>query len=213
MNEPVHIDVYGRALTVERRSGTWLVCFAGTDGTRRPAHELGVPDSMSLPDVPNFLADLCHEWARPGHLDAVARINPVFVYGTLRMGYPNYGRNHGTQRAGQYRTALAFPLMLCGPRASPCMFNEPGEGEQVVGELFDVELAGLAEMDALERIYEDGGYRRHSIDVEHIGVESGSAVLAAVYLKARRHAPGPHVGPLGEFSQDHATLYRPRLST
>ena len=146
-----------------------------------------VPSELAAADVPGYLADACHEWARPGHDLVTLSLPPLFVYGTLRSGYPNAAKNPGRVRLGRYVTVSAWPLMLCGERASPCLFPERGNGVLVAGELVDLDLAGFEQLDALERVSAPDGYRRRRILV---GGEAGAEPIAAhTYFKARAAAP------------------------
>ncbi len=48
----------------------------------------------------------------------------VFVFGTLKQGFPNFATNRGCRvsetETGRYRTQQRYPLYLVGPRHSPC---------------------------------------------------------------------------------------------
>src|SRR5688572_24027904 len=60
-----------------------------------------------------------------------ASMRRVFVYGTLKEGFPNFGANTGTRVPGVFVTKERYPLYLVGERHSPWMINSPGEGKQV----------------------------------------------------------------------------------
>ncbi len=47
----------------------------------------------------------------------------VFVFGTLKAGFPNSGTNTGRREPGEFSTALAFPFYLVGERHSPWLLN------------------------------------------------------------------------------------------
>lgn len=135
----------------------------------------------------------------------------VFVFGTLKQGFPNFATNRGRQLPGRFVTRERWPLYLVGERHSPWMVDQPGQGEQVAGQVFEVDDAVLAAMDALERIAEVDGYRRVQIEVLQDAAES-AALQVFAYLK-----PAPQLqlhevraGPLPEYTLDHAALYRPR---
>ena len=132
----------------------------------------------------------------------------VFVFGTLKEGFPNFSVNKGVRVPGTYRTRERFPLYLVGERHVPWMLDARGQGEQVAGELYDVDDATLAAMDRLERVGEPDGYLRVAIEV----TAGASALQAFAYLKpASQLAPGmPRVGPLAEYTREHASLYRSR---
>jgi gamma-glutamylaminecyclotransferase len=219
MNAPFRFDVFGREVTVVRRDDGWRACYPGADGTHRLADDLRLPADLALADVPGMLADLCHEWAIPSANAVVPLLEPVFVYGTLREGYPNAHAMSGERIEGLFETVSTYPLLLAGPRCSPCLINEPGTGMLVCGELFRVSLATYAVLDDLERIVMPDGYRRRRIEVLPV-TETGNSgnyeqrsdrqrwVMA--YLKARKHAPLPHVGLLAEYGLDHAARYQRR---
>ena len=134
----------------------------------------------------------------------------VFVFGTLKEGFPNFALNRGARVPGRFRTHDRFPLYLVGERHVPWMLDAHGQGEHVAGELYDVDAATLAAMDRLERVGEPDGYVRVAIRVE--GAEGSQEAFA--YLKpARQLAPGlSRIGPFSEYSPEHARLYRPRGS-
>lgn len=70
----MRLDVFGRDLEVVRDGDRWRVLYLGGEGKKRPAPELVVPAQLREDEVIGYLADLCHEWARPGH-DTVRRID------------------------------------------------------------------------------------------------------------------------------------------
>jgi gamma-glutamylaminecyclotransferase len=132
----------------------------------------------------------------------------VFVFGTLKEGFPNFAVNTGARVPGRFRTRDRYPLYVVGSRHVPWMLDARGEGEPVAGELYDVDDATLAAMDRLERVAEPGGYRRVAIEIEG----AGTSLEAWCYLKpaADLRAGEARLGPLGEYTPGHARLYRPR---
>jgi hypothetical protein len=73
MNDTLHIDVFGKRMIAEHRSGRWQLSIAGADGKRSPISDVVVPaDITSEKDLLTFLHDVYHESARPGH-DQVTR--------------------------------------------------------------------------------------------------------------------------------------------
>jgi gamma-glutamylaminecyclotransferase len=136
----------------------------------------------------------------------------VFVFGTLKQGFPNFATNRGRRLPGQFITRERWPLYLVGERHSPWLIDQPGQGEQVAGQVFEVDDAALAAMDALERVAEPDGYRRVMIAV--LAAASDAVVLQVfAYLKpAHQLLPGEvRAGPLADYTPDHAALYRPRV--
>lgn len=143
----------------------------------------------------------------------------VFVFGTLKQGFPNFATNRGRRvsetEAGRYRTQLRYPLYLVGPRHSPWLLDAPGQGAQVQGELYAVSAEVLADMDRLERVQAPDGYVRQRIVVEPVaddGSACGLAREAFVYLKRAEQLDPAEIrlGPLAEYHAGHAALYRPR---
>jgi gamma-glutamylaminecyclotransferase len=132
----------------------------------------------------------------------------VFVFGTLKEGFPNFAVNRGARMPGRFCTRERFPLYLVGDRHVPWMLDAAGEGEQVWGELYEVDEATLAAMDRFERTGEPDGYRRSTILIE--GDDAGFEAFA--YLKpASQLEPGQaRTDPLSEYTLEHARLYRPR---
>jgi len=128
----------------------------------------------------------------------------LFVYGSLKQGFPNAHVNTGRRRPGRYRTCKRLPFYLVGAGHLPCMVLRPGQGLQVLGQLFEVTAADLAAMDRLERVDDPQGYRRVRIGVEEI--DDGSMFEASVYVQqpARLDPMQPMIGPLAEYTAEHA---------
>ena len=134
----------------------------------------------------------------------------VFVFGTLKEGFPNFATNRGHRIAGSFVTVQRYPLYLVGERFSPWLLDAAGEGERVIGQVFEVDPAALAAMDDLERITQPDGYRRRPVDVEAVGGQQRLTVHA--YFKPREdfHRSAARLGPLREYTAEHAALYRRR---
>ena len=139
----------------------------------------------------------------------------VFVFGTLKEGFPNFDANQGARVPGEFVTVQRFPLHLVGERCSPWLINSPGQGQQVAGQLFQVDPAALEQMDKLERINEPDGYRRLPIEVAPRGASPASRLEAFAYLKepAQFSLTNARHGPLAEYTLEHAALYRSRAPT
>ena len=90
----------------------------------------------------------------------------IFVFGTLKEGFPNFATNRGRRVEGEFQTCQRLPLYLVGERFSPWLIDQPGEGFQVAGQVFEVDAATLALMDQLERTHEPDGYVRQTINVQ-----------------------------------------------
>ena len=136
----------------------------------------------------------------------------VFVFGTLKEGFPNFGTNGGVRLPGIFITKERYPLYLVGERHSPWLVDKPGEGERVVGQLFEVDQGTLNAMDTLERVSEPDGYRRIVIEVEAKEPGEPRDLTAFAYLKQSEHFVAAEVrqGPFCEYTLEHAALYRRR---
>jgi gamma-glutamylaminecyclotransferase len=88
------------------------------------------------------------------------------------------------------------------------LVNHPGEGEHVVGELYEVDEVALTKMDKLERIPTEDGYHRLTIEV----CGDGETLTAFTYLKQAGQLENGSIkqGPLAEYKLEHSELYRPR---
>jgi gamma-glutamylcyclotransferase (GGCT)/AIG2-like uncharacterized protein YtfP/GNAT superfamily N-acetyltransferase len=136
----------------------------------------------------------------------------VFVFGTLKQGFPNFATNQGQRVPGEFETTQPLPLHLVGDRHSPWLFNAPGQGHRVRGEVFTVDAATLLAMDRLERVSEPDGYRRETLSLARVGATQGQPIEAMAYLKPASAMPTADLrqGPLGEYTLAHSGLYRPR---
>ena len=56
-------DVFGRQVLVIGAGDEWKAFYSGTEGKRRPAENIVIPSNISEEQLPQYLADLCHEWA------------------------------------------------------------------------------------------------------------------------------------------------------
>lgn len=134
---------------------------------------------------------------------------PLFVYGSLKEGFPNFHVNKGRRLPGEFSTLRPYPLYLVAGRL-PCLLPAPGEGLQVQGQLFEVSAGELALMDALERVGQPGGYRRELIDVQRMDAAAPQTIAAFVYLQSHTmlDAAGTHLGPLALYTLEHARSLR-----
>jgi gamma-glutamylaminecyclotransferase len=138
----------------------------------------------------------------------------VFVYGTLKEGFPNFGKNTGTRIPGVFVTKNRHPLYLVGERHSPWMINTPGEGKQVIGQVFEMKPDVLERIDILQRVSAPDGYERIQITVGSPSAEREDESLVHAYLKHPRNLTGAVImaGPFSEYTIEHAALYRKRVS-
>ena len=139
-------------------------------------------------------------------------MNPVFVFGTLKQGFPNASTNKGSRVAGEYVTKHRYPLYLVGERHSPWLVLNEGEGFQVRGQVFRVDAATLVDMDQLERTHETDGYRR--VEMTVISKSTSEEMLVFVYVKTQQQLEAVLVqlGPIAEYELEHASLYQNRSS-
>lgn len=135
----------------------------------------------------------------------------VFVFGTLKEGFPNFAVNRGRRVGGVFRTLDRLPLWLVGERHVPWLIDSPGEGERVAGEVYEVDAAALAAMDELEGVGRPDGYHRKAIRVRAAG-DDGAELVVQIYMKHAHQLDRAEVrqGPLAEYTPAHAKRYRKR---
>lgn len=87
----------------------------------------------------------------------------LFVYGTLKRGCSNHRQLDGQDFVGTARTLPGFALFDLGgyPGIAPCPMDRIG----VVGEVWSIEPAALARLDAFEGV-DAGLYRRGRIALQ-----------------------------------------------
>lgn len=135
----------------------------------------------------------------------------LFVYGTLKEGFPNHHVNTGRRLAGIYRTKEALPLLvvkLVNEDRAPWLVDRPGQGFQVVGQLFEIARDSLPAIDKLEEVGRPTGYIRKDIELEDCN-DPSTAVRACAYLKPAhhlRHCLGQE-GPFSEYTLQLAQGY------
>lgn len=131
----------------------------------------------------------------------------VFVFGTLKEGFPNYKINNGSRLEGSYLTKNKYPLYLIGKRFSPWLILEKGKGHHIRGQVFTVNDKTLADMDKLERINELDGYRR--VEMTVISEESGEERVVFAYGKQAEQLNRADIQLElnGEYKLEHSLLY------
>lgn len=134
----------------------------------------------------------------------------VFVYGTLKEGFPNYGINNGTRLNGTYVTKNRYPLYLVGDRYSPWLVADEGKGSNVKGQVFSVDETTLKDMDKLEGVSKSDGYQRIEIKVQSLDGSEEAVVFA--YVKSIEQMDGAQLQsePIDEYMFEHSSLYRSR---
>lgn len=135
-------------------------------------------------------------------------MHKVFLYGTLKEDFPNFGINKGKRLAGEFCTQNAYGLYLVGVRYVPWLVLREGVGCRVKGQVFAVSESVLVEMDVLERVAEVDGYKRVEIDV--CDEQTGEVIRVQAYGKLAEHLPGALIQRelLGEYTLADAKLYR-----
>ncbi|MES2353277.1 MAG: hypothetical protein V4568_02560 [Pseudomonadota bacterium] len=72
MTGSIKFNVFGRIVLVERGVNGWRSYYPGPEGKKRPA-DFVIPDFVTANELAQYLDDLFHEDARPGHT-AVIRL-------------------------------------------------------------------------------------------------------------------------------------------
>jgi hypothetical protein len=62
-------NVFGRVMEVVRDGKHWKVYYPGNEGKKRIAENIHIPSEVAECDLVEYLADICHEWARPDRSD------------------------------------------------------------------------------------------------------------------------------------------------
>jgi len=135
---------------------------------------------------------------------------PVFLFGTLKRGFPNSSKNKGSLVSGDFLTKNRYPLYLVGERYSPWLILSRGDGFQIRGQVFMVDEASLADIDRLERIDQADGYHRVQIPV--ISESTNEEMRVYVYGKLPQQLEGMliQLGPIAEYKLKHSSLYQKR---
>lgn len=126
-------------------------------------------------------------------------MHEVFIYGTLKRGFPNHAAGLAeAQFLGRVRLQEAYPLVIGGRWFSPYLIDEPGQGQRVFGELFALGDTGLALLDEMEGVGHPQGYRRVVVSCLH----DRETREAWTYVKSRHLIQGIHSEPLDEYHHD-----------
>lgn len=124
----------------------------------------------------------------------------LFVYGTLKKGFANDRYLTEAGLLGEYRTLRPYPLVVMPPWHVPCLFERPGRGHVVHGELYIIDDAIMRHTDELEGIHRADAYYRREIVVERL--EGGRERRAWTYFR-RGEPPLPEQGEyLGAYRDD-----------
>lgn len=136
----------------------------------------------------------------------------IFVYGTLKEGFPNFPFNPGRRVAGTFCTRQRFPfyvVQLIGEDRAPWLMNQPGQGVQVSGQVFEVDAATLQAMDEFEEAGQPTGYVRVQVEVEAVD-QNGEVLRAHAYMKEAHQLVACLTveGPFAEYTAALAVGYR-----
>ncbi len=63
MTDTIKIDVFGRMVLATQSDKGWSIYYLSGDGKRRPVNDIIVLSFVDEPEIENYLADICHEWA------------------------------------------------------------------------------------------------------------------------------------------------------
>ncbi len=128
------------------------------------------------------------ETGAPEAADAV-----LFVYGTLKRGGANHGWLDGQTFLGPAHTAPGLTLYLLGEY--PGLVAAPSDREGVRGELWLVDAACLARLDAFEGVPEQL-YAREPARLAEVppGIPPADASRAQLYRYLRKVDPRAHLG-------------------
>lgn len=135
----------------------------------------------------------------------------LFVYGTLKRGFPNHDRLAGRRVGDRWRTVQALPLYVVRlplEDRAPWLVNQPGHGERVCGEVYEVDDAALPAMDRFEEVGLPTGYERVPLELEPVD-RAGPRLRAQAYLKPASHLAQcvSIEGPFADYTLDLARGY------
>ena len=123
----------------------------------------------------------------------------LFVFGTLKAGFPLHHNLAGAKLLGYYRTVQRFPMVVAGPWFAPMLLDQPGQGLQVKGELYEIHDRQLAVLDQLESVGKPGNFRRVA-DVESIA--TGTSDKAFIFMKSPQLASPIHTSNLEDYQDN-----------
>jgi gamma-glutamylaminecyclotransferase len=121
---------------------------------------------------------------------------PLFVLGTLKRGFPYHHHLDGATFLGRFRTCEPYPLVIAGPWYAPMMFDQPGIGEIIDGELYQLDGSILARIDWLESIGSPGNFR---IELRVRPDNGDTEQIAMAYVKSPELARPVHSGYLADY--------------
>jgi gamma-glutamylaminecyclotransferase len=116
-------------------------------------------------------------------MDNVRIMTPIFVYGTLKRGFPNYSEQRlGAFYDGDGMTVERYALVIADRYYVPVLLRDENTAtkEFVSGELYQVDAQTLKWLDKLEGVGQPKGYQRVEIKV---AMASGEIKTANTYMK------------------------------
>jgi gamma-glutamylaminecyclotransferase len=141
-------------------------------------------------------------------------VQRIFVFGTLQEGHRNFHINRGRRVGGDWVTAQPLPLYVIGPYRLPWLLNRPGQGVPVIGEVYEVDDAALADMDRLERLDDPLWYERRRIAVRPLDAPASvPAEEVWVYFGSEAGFADQtvHTGPIDQYTLSMAAQHPLRM--
>ena len=126
----------------------------------------------------------------------------VFVYGTLKRGFPN----HNEKSLGHFYiddavTVKRYALVIANQHYVPVLLldNDHHTKEAILGELYKVDKKMLAWLDTLEGVGKPKGYQRIKIAVK---TKAEKIIMTNVYAKKRKNLDMIHTKLTTHYSLD-----------
>ncbi|MBE7184790.1 MAG: gamma-glutamylcyclotransferase [Methylobacterium mesophilicum] len=119
----------------------------------------------------------------------------LFVFGTLKRGFPLHSAIDGARYLGLCQTVSPFPMMVAGHVYGPMMLDRPGRGLRIGGELYEAGGGVVASVEKAENNGDPGNYCR-PIEVRMTG---GLVLRALACFKDARLARPRHSGYLAHY--------------
>lgn len=110
----------------------------------------------------------------------------IFVYGTLKRGFPNYSQERlGRFYMSRCKTVNCYLLVIADEYYVPVLLLDGKDmtAEQISGELYQVDQKTLSWLDQLEGIGQAKGYKRIEIEIL---TDRGEVKIAEAYMKDKK---------------------------
>lgn len=65
------LNVFGKEIEVLKDGSQWKTFYLGSDGKKRIARDIVIPNNLPENEVVGYVADLCHEWATAKYNEVV----------------------------------------------------------------------------------------------------------------------------------------------